>query len=60
MVRILLDAGADIDMQDMDGDTPLIVAASEGNIQIVDLLLSRGASLEEEDDVSFQLLSIFY
>ncbi len=60
MVRILLDAGADVDMEDFEGETPLIVAASEGHIHIVDLLLSRGASLSEEDDVSFELQSKIY
>lgn len=41
MVQILLDAGADINIQDEDGSTALMCAAEHGKIDIVKLLLAQ-------------------
>lgn len=41
MVQMLLDAGADINIQDEDGSTALMCAAEHGRIDIVKLLLAH-------------------
>lgn len=45
VVPLLLEAGADIDVQDACGDSALMLAASRGNDQLVRLLLDAGASV---------------
>jgi len=42
---LLIDKGANINCQDPDNETPLIKAASQGNLKFVQLLLSKGANL---------------
>ena len=42
-VKVLLNAGADVNAKDFTGWTPLHAAAFNGNLQIVRLLLDRGA-----------------
>lgn len=41
MVHMLLNAGADINIQDADGSTALMCAAEHGRIDIVKLLLAQ-------------------
>lgn len=41
MVQMLLEAGADINIQDEDGSTALMCAAEHGHIEIVKHLLSQ-------------------
>lgn len=41
--------GADIECLDKDNYTPLLVAASEGHTNVVQLLLNRGANLKAKD-----------
>jgi len=48
-VRLLLDAGADMNATNNDGDTALILAAVQGHAEIVRLLLDRGANVEATD-----------
>ena len=43
---MLLDAGADVNHSDIDGYTPLIDAALGGHLQMLRLLLRRGAKLD--------------
>ena len=43
VVRMLLDAGADPNMKNSKGCTPLFMSASEGHLGITKLLLQRGA-----------------
>lgn len=45
-VRDLLDAGADVDARDEDGETALIKAAARADAAMVELLLERGADPE--------------
>ncbi|KAK6502735.1 hypothetical protein TWF506_003310 [Arthrobotrys conoides] len=44
-VERLLDAGADINLADQDGDTALIVAANVGDAELVAFLLEKGADI---------------
>lgn len=41
MVRMLLEAGADINIQDEDGSTALMCAAEHGHVDIVQHFLSQ-------------------
>lgn len=43
MIQILLDAGEDVNVQDSDGNTPLMWAVDRERVDAVRLLLSRGA-----------------
>ena len=43
-VRMLLEAGADVNARDRDGDTALMFAAFKGHMLIVHLLLAHGAN----------------
>ncbi len=43
-LQTLLDAGLDIDQRDADGNTPLILAASMGAFDEIEMLLKAGAS----------------
>ncbi len=42
-IKILLDAGADVNAKDKDGKTPLNLAAENAKESIAKLLRSRGA-----------------
>jgi ankyrin repeat protein len=50
MVRYLLDKGALMDVKDAFGRTPLMMAAGEGNIEVMKLLLARGADVSAVSD----------
>ena len=45
IVRILLEKGADPNLRNEDGVSPLIVAAENGNIEYVQMLLGYGATV---------------
>ena len=47
---LLLDRGADIDVKNNNGDTPIHEAAVNGNTDIVKLLLERGAAIDVKTD----------
>ncbi|TGO30374.1 hypothetical protein BPAE_0006g01150 [Botrytis paeoniae] len=50
IVKLLIDSGADIEMKSgKEEQTPLSRAASEGNLEIIELLLNHGANLRAED-----------
>ncbi|OAA76183.1 Ankyrin repeat-containing domain protein [Akanthomyces lecanii RCEF 1005] len=45
LAKMLVDAGADITCRDFSDDTPIICAAMTGNLEMVTLLLDRGADI---------------
>uniref|UniRef100_A0A8C2SPK1 Uncharacterized protein n=1 Tax=Coturnix japonica TaxID=93934 RepID=A0A8C2SPK1_COTJA len=49
-IRTLLDNGASVNQCDVNGRTLLANAAYSGNLDVVNLLVSRGADLEVEDN----------
>ena len=49
MARILLDAGADVDLGDVDESTPLHVAALNRHPEMVTFLLEKGADINRRD-----------
>ena len=51
IVRALLDAGVDVDSRRGDGATALHLAAFDGNAELVEELLARGADLSLRDGV---------
>ncbi len=51
IMRALLDAGVDVDSRRSDGTTALHQAAFEGNAELVEELLARGADLNLRDAV---------
>jgi len=50
VVKLLLEHGADPNVKNRDGKTPLHNAASEGHLEVVKLLLERGADPNVKDD----------
>jgi ankyrin repeat protein len=47
--RLLLERGADIDVQEEDGWTPLHVASRYGALEVMRLLLEHGVDIEAKD-----------
>ena len=58
MLRLLLESGANIDAQDSDGNTALILAVRQNLVSVVALLLEAGARLELETAKGESALSI--
>lgn len=51
IVRALIEAGTDLNLQDMDGDTALHIAAENGKEEMVQLLITSGANINAENFV---------
>ncbi|MCG8097488.1 MAG: ankyrin repeat domain-containing protein, partial [Candidatus Thiodiazotropha taylori] len=49
-VKLLLEAGADVNLADSDGVTPLMEAARTGSGEIVTLLLQHNADKTNKDN----------
>lgn len=55
-VRVLVEKGADINIRNKRGQTPIMVAAMEKNTEIVNYLLKEGADIGIKDDRGENLL----
>ena len=53
MATMLLRSGADINVRDKDGKTPLMIAVINGHQPLVEVLLEHNADLSIKNDVSF-------
>ncbi|XP_050411361.1 putative ankyrin repeat protein RF_0381 [Patella vulgata] len=49
IIKMLLEAGADVNLFDEDGVTPLMVAAQQRNGELIELLISLGANVHACD-----------
>jgi ankyrin repeat protein len=49
-VKFLIDAGAAVNSPNDRGQTPLAIACRQGNLEIVDLLVSAGAQMQAPRD----------
>ncbi len=52
-VRALIDAGADLDAQRDNGETPLITAIIGGHVLVASLLIDRGADIQARNKGGF-------
>ena len=50
IVKLLLNAGADIDKQNNNGNTALILASLDNYVEIVELLLNAGADIDKQNN----------
>ena len=50
IVKILVEAGADLEHQDLQGKTPLLEAIDVGNTEVVDFLVKSGANANRKDE----------
>ena len=58
IVEKLLDKGAEIDREDLFGNTPLFYAVKAGHLNVVELLLNRGANINKIDKIGYT--SLYY
>jgi len=57
-VKQFIDAGADVDVRDKWGNTPIHYACELGHTDVVRLLLKRGADVNECDEISWTPLHV--
>lgn len=58
MLKILIDAGADVTYKDREGNTILSIAAELGNAKAVNLLINRGAEINSRNEEGYTPLSL--
>lgn len=56
LVKFLLESGADLNMVDDDGWTPLHYASRHGNFEIIELLLDLGADINIKNEKGYTAL----
>jgi ankyrin repeat protein len=49
---MLIEAGADLNLQDEDGNTALMIAVNNNNLKIVKMLIKAGANLKNNEGLS--------
>lgn len=54
-IKMLIDAGADVNAKAKNGDTPLIRALREDNTGMAELILAKGADIGETDEEKTEL-----
>lgn len=54
MTNLLTKGGIDVGLKDENGRTPLHLAAGEGHIEVIKLLISKGANINSIDVVRTQ------
>ncbi len=59
LLKLMLDAKADVNTTDANGTTPLMLAAASGNADAVKLLLDRGADVNARDITNGQTAVMF-
>ncbi|EAY27141.1 ankyrin repeat domain-containing protein [Microscilla marina] len=59
MVNLLLASGADINQQDMVGNTALIMAATKGRVGVMDFLIKKGADQSITNNQGATARSVF-
>ena len=52
-IRSLLEAGANVNARDTDGNTPLVEACGHGSLKIIELLLDHGAKINVRNQHGF-------
>ena len=52
VVEILLEAGASVEANGIDGETALVVANREHHVEVVNILLRAGANVEAVVDIT--------
>jgi len=57
-VKVLLDAGADINQANETGDTPLHAAAATGPLAVIQLLVDRGANIDAQNKAGMTPLAL--
>ncbi|AVP87273.1 hypothetical protein phytr_3190 [Candidatus Phycorickettsia trachydisci] len=50
ILRLLLDSGADMEVKDSQGRTPLFYAVIRGNIQTIEFLTNKGGNIHSKDN----------
>ena len=56
LVKVLIDAGADIETRDKDSRTPLVLSCEKGNLPIVKMLVEAGAEVRAIDKYGYACL----
>lgn len=51
IAKLLIDYGADVNLKDVTGKTPLMNAVISGNIETLELLIKNGSLVEEKDNI---------
>lgn len=53
LIAQLIESGEELEQRDKQGNTPLLIAAKVGNIEIISTLLKAGSNLEALNNVKF-------